>query len=674
MEPSGFFAAGQIPLLLALAAGVLALVGYARAALAERPGGGRDRLGGVTGSGGVPERGGAAERGGEGAAARRLAARRSYTAATVLVVLSWLVFLGLLATRNFRSVYVSQYTSLDLAPIYLLAASWAGRAGSFFLWLILAWLIGLVLRRAAGEREAGVMAAYTLIPVLLIGALLVTGPFRLWPAAPADGVGLNPQLIDPWMIIHPPATFLGYVLATVPFSFLAAARLAGRRGGGVGDGGGDWTRPAWPWAIAGLTVLGAAIGMGGMWAYTTLGWGGWWGWDPVENASLLPWLTATVLLHGLIVQRARGVMARTSARHAALTFVLVIAATFLTRSGLLRGSSVHAYADPGLTGYLAAFLAVVAVTAVLVLSGGGRQPAGRGLPENLLARENLFFFTTIVLAVIAAVVALATLAPVVLTPAGATPTVPGPDFYRAALGPPGIFLALLMGLCPPIAGWGKGPGRAGLGWAGGAAAAVLIAGLGAGLHTVLDLLFLAAAGAALGGNVPAFVRAWNAGGAVASGGPIAHFGIALMLIAVAAGPLGRREHRELAYQSPVESLGYELTFRGWTAPPGSSEPTTAVVELARSGRRFAVYPQYYTIVWGQRPMLRAEPGIHRAPWRDVYITPVAWTPATGEAGGGVLSVQVAIRPLMNLLWIGMVLALTGGMLAAAGRRRQCLVA
>ncbi|MEO1088276.1 MAG: cytochrome c biogenesis protein CcsA, partial [Acidobacteriota bacterium] len=221
-------------------------------------------------------------------------ARRSYGFFALSIVLSAVVLGLALWRRDFRIEYVYQYSGMELADHFQIAAFWAGQKGSFLIWLLWSALMGLFVRRTAGRDEPTVMWVYLLTVFGLVLILAKNNPFVMLPETPMDGAGLNPLLQDDWMVIHPPVMFIGYASAAVPFAFAMAAMWRGDTK--------NWASRAFPWTLFGFLVLGAGILMGGYWAYRTLGWGGYWGWDPVENAAFLPWLVGTAFLHSVMIQ------------------------------------------------------------------------------------------------------------------------------------------------------------------------------------------------------------------------------------------------------------------------------------------------------------------------------------------------------------------------------------
>ena len=303
----------------------------------------------------------------------------------VRLVRSW-VALALLA---FGQLIFHLGPSRSLSTGYLVSGLWAGQEGTYLLWALLSAAIGVALAVSSGKPgrlgESSVMKFYVLAHTLLLVLLLAASPFKKLSFTPADGAGLNPLLQDPWMVIHPPIVFVGYALYAVPFA-LAMAALAR-------DDYKVWVVQALPLMVAAWLFLGAGILIGAKWAYGTLGWGGYWGWDPVENASLVPWLTGGALMHTLIMQRERGKMVRTNVVLATVSFLLVMYATFLTRSGVLTDFSVHSFSDLGMTGILVVVMAVLALVALyLIALRWGSMTKNRGYAEMYEWRRGLHLF------------------------------------------------------------------------------------------------------------------------------------------------------------------------------------------------------------------------------------------------------------------------------------------
>ncbi len=346
---------------------------------------------------------------------------------TAGLIVAGSLLLYLLVTHQFQYAYVYQYSSRDLPLDYLLSTFWAGQEGSFFLWMLLTAYVGLALMRwVPKDYEMPVLAVVAMCQAFLISMIvglqfgsvtIGSSPFATlaerFPEAPMlqvpgfvpqDGNGLNDLLQNPWMVIHPPTLFTGFALLLVPFAFAVAALWKKRYV--------EWVRPALPWMLVSLAVLGVGITMGGYWAYVTLSFGGYWAWDPVENSSLVPWLIGVAALHAMLVQK------KTSGGHKAalllsiLAFMFVVYSTFLTRSGILGDISVHSFVDLGLSAQLVVWMGAMAVVGIGLLAY--RWPS-LPRPEReppYLSREFMIFSGAMVLCALAAVIILGTSSPI----------------------------------------------------------------------------------------------------------------------------------------------------------------------------------------------------------------------------------------------------------------------
>ena len=337
-----------------------------------------------------------------------------------------------LLQNQFQYTYVWSYSSLAAPLAYKIAAFWAGQEGSFLLWLLLHCLIGGWLLKKSALSDAG-FAAYTAIQVFLQILLLVKNPFMLQPSPGPDGMGLNPLLQDFWMVIHPPIVFIGYALFAVPFAFAISALWQKQQD--------RWLEKALPWAAAAWAFLGAGIFIGAYWAYKTLGWGGYWGWDPVENASLIPWLTGTALLH--VLQLARKKKAAQGFAHIAAiyTFLLVLYGTYLTRSGVLSDFSVHSFGKDSSAGILSLLIFLLTLAATLLLCVRWSELPGGEIFQTFCSRE--FFLTggTMALMGLAALVLIGTSTPL-LTQFMRQPQSISSSFYNHCTLPLGTVLLL----------------------------------------------------------------------------------------------------------------------------------------------------------------------------------------------------------------------------------------
>ena len=300
--------------------------------------------------------------------------QKGIIAVAALATLASAILLYLLLARDFQVEYVYQHVSTYLPTIYVLSAFWAGQEGSLLLWL---WLLtifsALIARREESWSQELKPYALTVLALcqgfFALLLVVVSNPFATSAAISAEGIGMNPLLENFWMIIHPPVVFVGYAAYTVPFAFAIAALTTGKLGQ-------DWIRGIRRWNLFAWLFLGMGILLGAWWAYLELGWGGYWGWDPVENSSFIPWLVGTAFLHSAMTQERRGMFKVWNIALIILTFVLCIFATFVTRSGIIQ--SVHAFGESVIGYYFLAFLAAILALSLALILYRRRELASEG--------------------------------------------------------------------------------------------------------------------------------------------------------------------------------------------------------------------------------------------------------------------------------------------------------
>jgi cytochrome c-type biogenesis protein CcmF len=554
-------------------------------------------------------------------------ARTLYAAYATCVVAASAMLMTLLLQHRFDVSYVNSYSSTDLPLHFLISTFWAGQEGSFLLWCLWGSLIGLFVWRSAKEQEAPVMVVYLATFLGLIAILCRQSPFKfLPPPAPTDGVGLNPLLQDPWMVIHPPIMFIGFASLSVPFSFAIAALWKKRWDG--------WIVRALPWALLTFLTLGTAILMGGYWAYKTLGWGGYWGWDPVENTSLVPWLFTAALVHGMFLQRVRKRHRKINLILACTAYAAILYGTFLTRSGVLADFSVHSFIDLGITGWLVAILGTFVVGSIALLAWRWRSiPVVEEEESPLLSRSVLFILGIAVFCALATVILLGTSAPI-LTRLSGTPSQVQTSFYAKTTAPAGFLLVFLAALVPFVSWKGDQFGeflksaRRSLIVA--AVLTLVAVGFGARKPGTLVLLFTAFFAADM--NLRAVLRkARNAkfGGA---GGYLAHVGVGIMLAGVViSGAYAKSQRVTLPVNVPKKAGGATLTFL--RVLPGTAERKQAMeikVDTPR-GKSFYAYPKMYEN--SRTGQLMANPSIASSPITDLYIAPQQYDPGQPETVG-----------------------------------------
>lgn len=313
----------------------------------------------------------------------RISARVTYWILLGLAAISFIDLFQLFISDKFQFSYVASYSSKDLANtwphFYKFSALWAGQQGTFLLWLIFGLVLGLWVRWKAKDDEGWVMFFYLLSQVFLLVLTLVSNPFARLDFIPKDGQGLNPLLQNYWMQIHPPIVFLGFAAACIPFAFAMAALARNKYD--------DWVKQTMPWVVFTVVTLGLGIFLGGYWAYETLGWGGYWSWDPVENASIIPWLVGVALVHGMVVEKARGSWRRMNLFLAIALFLLIVYGTFLTRSGVLADFSVHSFVDLGYNNFLWASMIILAVVSLGLFAIRASKIKGTPPGTDVLSQE-----------------------------------------------------------------------------------------------------------------------------------------------------------------------------------------------------------------------------------------------------------------------------------------------
>lgn len=562
----------------------------------------------------------------------RSLARQTYALMTVAVVLASVLLMYLFVTHDYRLFYVASYSDNSLPWQFLVSSFWAGQEGSFLLWIFWSALLGLAVIRFARHYESRVMIFYNLTVLSLIMLLLKQDPFRFHQGLtagmiPMDGQGLNPLLQNPWMVIHPPIMFLGYASLAVPFAFALAALWMRRYD--------EWTRASMPWVLLSLVTLGTAIMLGGYWAYETLGWGGYWGWDPVENASLVPWLMTAALTHGFLLQRGRKRFRKLNLVLAVLAYLFVVYGTFLTRSGVLANFSVHSFVDLGITAWLVFNMMFFLVVSIILLALRWKEIPTEVGDEPFLSRTIFFVIGIVLLIATGLMVALGTSAPLI-TELFTKPAKVGPDFYNRVGMPLAIALGLILGSIPFLA-W-KGPvkkARKRFGLVVALSVGLTGVGIVLGARQPLVIVYLLAAFFATTANGWTVIERVRRGTWRAAGGYVTHVGLGLMLLAfLTSGLFDRTTKLHLVQDRPVKALGYTLTFRGVEKPTPQARDAMVVEVTSPSGKRFVLKPK----MWINRKtnQLVANPDIKSFIAGDLYLAPAQFNPAEEPPVSGTL--------------------------------------
>lgn len=613
-------------------------------------------------------------------------ARISYHGMVIFVIAASTMLWYALLTHQYQYNYVFSYSNNSLDTGFLIASFWGGQQGSFMLWLLLTAIVGVALQSYTSRRkelEPQVMAVFTIATTFLL--VMVSpwfkNPFEFIWATPmfievksinpqhlslpflqsffftdnstgtgfiqmnsdlqgllagsgisvndfiADGKGLNPQLLNFWMQIHPPILFAGFSMATVPFAFALGALMKNDYK--------EWVRQAFPWLLAGMGVLGLGIMLGGYWAYEMLGWGGYWAWDPVENSSLIPWIVGVAGIHTLLVQRKSqskggfGKFARTNLILCILTYVLVLYSTFLTRSGVLGDASVHSFVDPGNIVY---FFLILFTGTFLILGLGAIVYRWKWLSDNtqtedgLLSRELALFTAAVVLLASGLIIFVGTSAPIFGQSVDTF-------FYNEMNLPIAIIIGLLNGLSLLIK-WRNTKTEElvkkslpSLGIA--ILISVLIVVLG-GIDEILIMLLAFSMAFSLVVNAEIAYKIIK-GNKKMLGAYVAHIGIALFILGVIGSSVNTQQvDVNLVKNETISAFGYEMTFTGWK-PIDNNTKYSFNIDVKKGDSKYQVEPVMYVSDFNNS--LMRIPAILTLPTLDLYISPLGYDEAKHNHSG-----------------------------------------
>jgi cytochrome c-type biogenesis protein CcmF len=608
--------------------------------------------------------------------------RIAYHAMAVMVIVASVYLWYAILTHQYQFKYIYSYSNndlRDLGVLHLASSFWGGQEGSFMLWLLLTAIVGIILQSYSSKRgdlEPRVMAVFTLATsfLLVMVSPWFKNPFEFIWATPVfvkiehinsqffnlpfiqnfffsdqstnqgfiqvnselagllsqagvamndfitDGRGLNPQLLNFWMQIHPPILFVGFAMATVPFAFAIAALMKNNYK--------DWVRQAFPWMLAGMGVLGLGIMLGGYWAYEMLGWGGYWAWDPVENSSLIPWLVGIAAIHTMLVQKksqAQGGMgkyAKTNLMLCVLTYVFVLYSTFLTRSGVLGDASVHSFVDPGMIIYL--FL-ILFIGTFILLGFGMIAFRWKTLNENIkdeesiLSRELALFTAMIVLIASAIIILVGTSSPIF---GMSVDTV----FYNEMHLPLAIIIMFLNGMSLLIK-WQKSDVneliKKSTYSAVGAVLFTLLLVIFGGVREIMIIILSLTTTFSLFVNIDIAIKIVR-GNKKMLGAYVAHIGIALFILGVIGSAVYSEEvNVDLVKGKPATAFGYEMTFTG-IYPIANSTKYAFNVEVKKGNSEYSIAPVMYRSDFNNS--IVREPAILTLLTKDIYFAPLGYDP------------------------------------------------
>jgi len=586
-----------------------------------------------------------------------------------------------LLTHDFSIVFVAENNSRSTPLLYTITGMWSALAGSILLWgLILTGYIAVMVlrfRRSADDALVGWATLVTYVVAVFFFALMAgpADPFRtVAGAAPTSGLGPNVLLQDNALVaFHPPLLYLGFVGFTIPFAFAVASLVTGR----VGElrPGVTWQSITRRWTLFAWGFLTVGIVLGAWWSYQVLGWGGFWAWDPVENASFLPWLCATAYLHSAMVQERRGILRVWNLSLIVSTFSLTILGTFLTRSGVI--TSVHAFSDSDIGPALLGFFGAVVVVGVGLIAWRGDRLRSAGGIDSPVSREGAFLLNNLLFVAFAFVVLLGTLFPLLYEALDGQQVTVGAPYFDTMTLPIGLALLLLMAIGPALP-WRKTntstmsdrlivPATCAVG--------VIVACVAAGVRGLGPLCAFGLGGFAAAANVRQLVLssvgsrrrgtgAWRGLVGRANGGMVVHLGVVIIAVALAAATsYGHRSQITLQPGTQATVDGHVIAYDGLARV--SSPARTATEALVRVDGQGPYRPAVSQFGSGTDPV--GTPAIDSGLLSDVYLT-IDTLPSTAT---GPVGIGVTVQPLVAWLWVGGIVLVIGALLAAlpGGRRR-----
>ncbi|HTO69182.1 MAG TPA: heme lyase CcmF/NrfE family subunit [Myxococcota bacterium] len=608
-------------------------------------------------------------------------AERAVIAVFALLVLAMLGVEAALVGDRFDLAFVAQISARE-QPLPFKLALWGGQAGSLLLWTFMLGLMSFIVVLQNRQRNRTLMPwviAVMMVNVVFFGSIVswVTSPYAPLPAGQAwsSGQGMNPLLQHPVMLIHPPVLYTGFIGLSVPFAFAAAALITGELGT-------TWFKTTRRWALTGWFFLGCGFVLGGRWAYEVLGWGGYWGWDPVENSSFMPWLAGTAFIHSVMIQEKRGMLKIWNFALIGLAYALCVFGTFLTRSGVVQ--SVHAFANAGWFGNL--FLGYVTLLVVgyaaLVI---WRVPELRSQTrlESMLSREAGFLLNNYAFMALLAVVFYGTVFPVVSEGISGTKIQLGPPFFQRLVGPIAIFLLFLTGVGPLLA-WRRATWvnlRKSFLWPAGVAALTAAVLFACGLRRFYPLAFLSLCAFVTGtigeeyfrgvrsrmrrGESPLVAVARLVGrNPRRYGGYIVHLAVVLMFVGFAGAVFNLEETKVLAPGEKWDLAGYTVEYRQ-AQPISSAHFAGAVARLAlyEHGKPVAMLLPEKRMYY-QQEQATTNPAVWSQVNEDFYVILAGLEPDQRAA------LKVYVNPLVNWIWIGALVFVFGNTILLWPRRAK----
>ncbi len=612
--------------------------------------------------------------------------KRAVVALFALLTVAILVLTYLLLVSDFSVRYVANYTDRELPVTYKLTALWAGNEGSLLFWVwilsLMAMLLAVTRRRDDAEMVPYVLAILMGIASFFVYLLVfVTDPFAVLPQPVPDGYGLNPLLQNPGMWLHPTTQYIGYVGFSVPFAYAMAALILNRADA-------TWLKVTRRWTLFAWLFLSIGMIYGAQWAYVELGWGGYWAWDPVENASLLPWLTGTAFFHSAMIQERRGMLKTWNVLLIILTFILTIFGTFLVRSGILK--SVHAFSDGTLGLYFTIFMGTTLAASLWLFHDRIQARREENSLESMVSKESSFLVNNLVLLGMAFAVFWGTIFPIVSEAATGSRVTVGPPFFNQVIVPIGLALVLIMGICPLIA-WRRSSLeniRHNFAYPAGVAVGFAAVAFARGLKAWLPLVSFTVSAFVVATIVFETARALQVrrrttgeGWGLALvrlltrnrrryGGYLVHVAVVMMVVGITGSAVYKQEVERSVVPGETIAIGdYELLFEGLkTRRDGTRVVVFADLPVARKlpdgTRRSLGVLRAEKVFYPKAEQPTTEVGILGSLKEDLYVILAGW-----DSRQGITSFKVLVNPLVAWIWLGEYLLIGGTLFAMWPTRR-----
>jgi cytochrome c-type biogenesis protein CcmF len=582
-----------------------------------------------------------------------------------MVAVASAVLMWALLSHDFSLAYVTEHTDLSTPTALVAAGFYGGQEGSLLYWALVLGLLGsvsLVASASLGVKVAGYAAGLmaVILSFFLVVLALVASPFDLLSITPPDGLGLNPVLRDGGMLIHPPVVLAGFASFAIPFCFASAALLAGRPDS-------PWIAHTRRFALIAWSLQTTGLVLGMWWAYHVLGWGGYWGWDPVENVALMPWLATTAYLHSSMVQETRGRLRTWNFGLVILAFLLVVFGTFIVRSGVVP--SVHTFAISAIGPWFLAFLFVCILFSVVLLAARSGAAGGGEHPVAPVSREGAFVLQNLLLIGVVAVVFWGTILPLVSGMFGQQRVV-GASYYERAAGPLFVVILALMA-AGPLLPWRRAarlPSLRALAWPGAAAVVALAAMVVAGVSSIPALIALPLVAAIVATCVMQYARlsaGWKRLPAVLVrrrrryGAYLAHLGLAVLVAGIGASHFWQQEKDvTLAPGQQVTVAGYTLTYAG-SEQRQLADHSELVASMRFGDTTLEPALATYAGLGGQS---LTHVAINTTPLADIYVV------LAGANADGSAAFRVFVNPLVSWIWAGGAIIIFGVVLGNLGER------